>query len=570
MWESEFIIQLYPSLRACTNASYLAPDIPLLFCLILLTYGGYMLNPVSTTYISKPYKCHSCIVLYRCFKGSLPSYGMITAAIRFLFLSIFIPVIYRGRCSYTYDFVVTYKLGGTNRYVGYTGYKVCEPAVANPTVWISSDVGLLYSKQAPDLSGYTDYYGEEVSVGNVDPSWVEFYIMEENFRFRSDPGDIPPQPGIDMTGIGGASASATYGIATSGSFGIEILYYWRNYSGRTVYVKGELYRSGTMVCENSVQVNSGESNVLLRLACDTPGRDGEIRMYKSKWYVSEDGKTWHHVETKWNSVYYYAPGKVVGDIVFRPNRIIYDIEDYTGKQYRNYGQAGANYEYVLMLCSMDPNNHQLVDDKGLSIVSWQYKCRWRTGTDTYTLGVKSRQLTLDGNEYKIVNVYGYGDGKVRSVEDRAAPGVYTINADNAVVVSVWGDYAFDFVNGSKDVEVGQAYGYDFLGSRGWSVRNQSESFAGFIKDGYERNAYVSRYDRNYVTIFFYLPYSGPLTVEKDGQIVHSENIIVDVGRTYQYGPLSSGEWRINLSWGTVASFKILKNRTSLTLNVQPL
>lgn len=64
---------------------------------------------------------------------------------KYIFVGVFISVIYRGRCWYTYDFVVTYKLHGTDRYVGYTGYKVCDPAVANPTVQISSDVGFLLS-----------------------------------------------------------------------------------------------------------------------------------------------------------------------------------------------------------------------------------------------------------------------------------------------------------------------------------------------------------------------------------------------------------------------------------------
>ena len=108
-----------------------------------------MLNPVSTIYISYPCKCHSCIVLYRYFKGSLLSYG-ITTATRLLFLGIFISVIFRGRCWYTYGFMVTYKVRGTDRYVGYAGYKACDPAVANPTVQISSDVRNLYNKQAPD------------------------------------------------------------------------------------------------------------------------------------------------------------------------------------------------------------------------------------------------------------------------------------------------------------------------------------------------------------------------------------------------------------------------------------
>jgi len=482
-------------------------------------------------------------------------------------MGVFISVIYRGRCWYTYDFGVTYKVGGTNRYVGYTGYKVCDPAVANPTVQISSDVGTLYNKQAPDLSGYTDYYGEEVSVGNVDPQWIQFYIVEENFRFRSDPGDIPPQPGIDMTGIGGDSYSASFGLPTSSAFGIDILYYWHNYSGRTVYVKGELYKSGTKICENSVQVNSGQNYVLLRLQCDAPGSDGEVRLYKSKWYVSVDRNTWYHVETKWNSVYYYAPGKVVGDIVFRPNPIVYGIEQQTNKQFRNYGQAGASYDYVLMVCSMDANQHQLKDDLGNGVLSVQYKCEWRTYTDKYALGVKSRQLTLDGSAYKTVNVYGYGDGKVWSVQSKSGYSVYTISADNAVVVSVIGDYAFDFVNGSKDVDVSQAYQYDLLGVRGWSVKNLSEYFAGYITDG---NQYVSRYDRNYVTLYFVNAYSGSFSVSKDGQTVYSTNISVPAGGTYQYGPLSSGEWMVLLSWGSIAAFKLLKNGTSLTLTVQPL
>jgi hypothetical protein len=442
---------------------------------------------------------------------------------------------------------------------------VCDPAVANPRVQVYSDLGYLYDKQAPDLSGYTDFYGEEVSVGSVDPQWVEFRIVEENFSIRSDPGDVPPQPGIDMTGIGGDASTVSLEASTSDTFGISMSYYWHNYSGRTIYVKGELYRGGTKICENSVRVDSGQSNVLLRLQCDVPGGDGEVRVYKSKWYVSEDNATWYHVETKWNAVYYYAPGKVVGDVVFRPSPIIYGVENYTGKQYRNYGQAGANYDYVLMLCSMDPNTHQIVDDKGLSLVSAQYKCRWRTGTDTYVLGVKSRQMTLDGSPYKTVNVYGYGNGRVKSVQSRSGYSVYTVDADNAVVVSMLGDYAFDFVNGVKDVDVSQAYAYNLFGVRGWGVKNLGEYFAGYIADG---NQYVSMYDRNYVTLYFVNAYSGRFEVEKDGNAVYSTTINVPGGGTYQYGPLSSGEWVVLLSWGSVVSFKLLKNGTSLTLNVQ--
>jgi len=225
----------------------------------------------------------------------------------------------------------------------------------------------------------------------------------------------------------------------------------------------------------------------------------------------------------------------------------------------------VNYDYVLMLCSMDPNVHQIVDDKGLSLVSAQYKCRWRTGTDTYALGIKSRQVNFNGNPYKTVNVYGYGDGRVKSVQSRSGYNVYTIDADNAVVVSVVGDYAFDFVNGVKDVDVSQAYAHDLFGVRGWGAKNLSEYFAGFIADG---NQYVGMYDRNYITLYFVNAYSGKFEVEKDGNTVYSTTINVPGGGTYQYGPLSSGEWKILLSWGSVASFKILKSRTSLTLFVQ--
>jgi len=332
-------------------------------------------------------------------------------------------------------------------------------------------------------------------------------------------------------------------------------------------VKGELYRGGTKVCENSVQVNNGQSYVLLRLQCDVPGSDGEVRVYKSKWYVSEDNATWYHVETKWNTVYYYAPGKVVGDIVFRPNPIIYGIEQQLNKQFRNFGRAGSSYDYVLMVCSMDANQHQLKDDLGNGVVSVQYKCAWRTYTDTYLLGVKSRQLTLDGSPYKAVDVYGYGDGKVWSVQSKSGYNVYTITADNAVVVSVAGDYAFDFVNGVKDVDVSQAYRYDLFGIRGWSVVNLSEYFAGYIVDG---SQYVNKFDRNYITLYFASAYSGRFEVEKDRVVVYSTNINVPAGGTYQYGPLSGGEWMVYLNWGSVASFKLLKSGTSLTLTVQQL
>jgi len=475
-------------------------------------------------------------------------------------------VIYRNRCWFTYDFGVTYKVGGTNRYVGYTGYKVCDPAVANPRVLVNSDLGMLYNSQAPDLGGYTDFYGGQVSLGNVDPQWIEFRVVEEGFGFMSDPGDIPPQPDINMNGIGGYSYTVNLSASTSSTYGIDISYYWQNYSGRTIYIKGEVYRGGTKICERIVQINHGQV-VDVHLTCDVPGSDGEIRMYKSKWYVSEDNSTWYHVETKWNAVYFYTPGKVVGDIVFRPNPIIYGIEQYLNKEFRNYGRANSNYDYVLMLCSMDPNVNQLVDDMGISLTSLQFKCRWRTGTDTYQLGVRNRQLTLNGSPYRTVNVYGYGNGKIRNIQSITEHNVYSIDADRAVVVSVVGQYAFDYVNGVRNVDVSQAYLYSLFGVKGWAVINADERFAGFVTDG---NQYVRGYDRNYVELYFRNAYSGSFEVLKDGSTVYNTNINVPAGGTYRYEPLSSGEWVVYLNWGSVASFKILKNTTSLTLSVQQL
>jgi len=515
---------------------------------------------VSTTATSRPISWIWCIVRSRYLRGSLPSYGITAAAIGFYIWDVFICVIYRNRCWYTYDFVVR---GSISKYVGYRGYKVCYPAVANPTVEISSDAAISYRKQAPDISA--DYYGETIHVGSVSPSWIEFNVIDEGVRIRVDGSDIPPSD-IDDSLIDRDVFSVMYGIPTNYGYGIDMLYYWQNNSGTTIYVKGEVYSGGTMVCQVSDSVNSGSYKNLYVL-CDTSGSDGEIRTYKIKWYISTDNTTWYHVETRLISVYYYAPRKTVGDIVFRPNKIIYDIENYTGKQFRNYGQSGMSYDYVLMVCSMDTTEHELKDDLGKAVYSRGYKCVWGTYTDTYLLGVNSRQLYLDSSPYKTVNVYGYGDGKVWSVESKSGYNVYTIKADNAVVISVGGDYAFDFVNGVKDVDVSQTYQYSILWIRGWGVKNLSEYFAGYIMDG---NQYVSKYDRSYVTLYFVTAYSGRFEVEKDGVVVYSTNIDVPAGGTYQYGPLSRGEWSILLNWGSVASFKIVGIGTKLTLDVQPL
>jgi len=478
----------------------------------------------------------------------------------FLYLGVFMYVIYRNKCWFTYDFVVG---GSASKYVGYRGYKVCYPAVNNPTVEISSDVAISYRKQAPDIDA--DYYGETIHVGSVSPSWIEFNVIDEGVGIRVDGSDIPPS-GIDDSLVDHGMLSVMYGIPTNYGYGIDMKYYWKNNSGTTIYVKGEVYSGGTMVCQVSDSVNSGSQKVLYIL-CDTSGSDGEIRTYKIKWYISTDNATWYHVETRLISVYYYAPRKTVGDIVFRPNKIIYDIENYTSKQFRNYGQSGMSYDYVLMVCSMDTTEHELKDDLGKAVYSRGYKCVWGTYTDTYLLGVNSRQLYLDSSPYKTVNVYGYGDGKVWSVESKSGYNVYTIKADNAVVVSVGGDYAFDFVNGVKDVDVSQTYQYSILWIRGWGVKNLSEYFTGYIMDG---NQYVSKYDRSYVTLYFVTAYSGRFEVEKDGVVVYSTNIDVPAGGTYQYGPLSRGEWSILLNWGSVASFKIVGIGTKLTLDVQPL
>ena len=514
---------------------------------------------MSTTATSRPISWIWCIVRSRYLRGSLPSYGITAAAIGFYIWDVFICVIYRNRCWYTYDFVVG---GARFKYVGYSGYKVCYPAVNNPTVIIRSDEGTLYWKKAPDTS--EDYYGETISI-DVIPSWIEFAVTDEGFSVRFDESDIPPFK-IDDSLLDRRVVDVSFSVPTTRSYGIFIYYAWINYSSEKVYLRGKVYRGETEMCQVDGSVDPSSYSVQI-IDCDSPGSDGEIRTYKIKWYISTDNETWYHVETRLISVYYYTLRKTVGDIVFRPNKIIYDIENYTGKQFRNYGQSGMSYDYVLMVCSMDTTEHELKDDLGKAVYSRGYKCVWGTYTDTYLLGVNSRQLYLDSSPYKTVNVYGYGDGKVWSVESKSGYNVYTIKADNAVVISVGGDYAFDFVNGVKDVDVSQTYQYSILWIRGWGVKNLSEYFAGYIMDG---NQYVSKYDRSYVTLYFVTAYSGRFEVEKDGVVVYSTNIDVPAGGTYQYGPLSRGEWSILLNWGSVASFKIVGIGTKLTLDVQPL
>lgn len=65
-------------------------------------------------------------------------------------------MIYRGVCWYTYDLGVTYKLGGTDRYVGYTGYKRCSPFLKNPIVEIYADGGIVVYRTA--VSVFTSAY----------------------------------------------------------------------------------------------------------------------------------------------------------------------------------------------------------------------------------------------------------------------------------------------------------------------------------------------------------------------------------------------------------------------------
>ena len=471
-------------------------------------------------------------------------------------------MIYRDRCWYTFDFVVG---GSISKYVGYRGYKVCYPAVNNPTVIISSDVKTLYWKKAPDIDA--DYYGETISI-DVSPSWVEFAVGDEGFSVRVEGSDIPPSE-IDDSFLVRRVEDVYFAYRTTGSYGIVMYYYWQNNSSQKVYLRGKVYSGGTEVCQVDAWVDPSSYTIPF-IGCDSPGSDGEIRTYKIKWYISTDNATWYHVETRLISVYYYDSEKTVGDIVFRPSKIIDGIEEYTGKKFRNYGQSGVSYDYVLMICKMKTTQSELKDDLGNAVYSKGGKCVWGVYTDTYPLGVKSRQLYLDGVTYKTVNVYGYGDGRVRSVQSKSGYSVYTIDADNAVVVSVFGDYAFDFVNGVKDVDVSQAYQYHVLGARAWKVVNLSEYFTGAVNEVANWGQYVSKYDKGYITLYFADAYSDRFEVEKDGVVVYSTNINVPAGGTYQYGPLSRGEWKILLNWGSVAAFKIVGIGTKLTLDVKPL
>jgi hypothetical protein len=451
--------------------------------------------------------------------------------------------------------------GSNEKYIGYRGYKVCDPPVNNPTVSVVVNGSVVYWKKAPDENGY---YGEEVSIGTIDAEKVEFRVHEEDVSVEVDEPDIPPQ-GIDDLFMS-RYVNVWFALRTDEDYGIFVEYYWSNSSSQVVYMRGEVYRGDEVVCQVSDSVDPYAIKNI-DIVCDSPGRGDEIRIYKIKWYMSTDSSRWYHIETRLVHVYYYEPGKTVGDMLFRPNPMVYAIEEYTGKQFRNYGMAGSEYDYVLMICSMDRAVHKLEDDLEHKVLTVWNKCRWEVYSDTYGLGVETRNIYLDDNPYKEVNVYGYGGGKIRRVVSRSGYNVYTIDADNAVVISAVGDYAFDFINGVKDVDVSQAYGYGALFFRGWRVVNSDEYFVGHISDG---SQYVSEYDRNQISIRFDREYSGRIEVVKDGNVVHSEDVNIPAGGTYRYEPLTSGKWSVGLVWGPVTAFKILKSETSLSLSVQPL
>jgi len=474
-------------------------------------------------------------------------------------------MLYGGRCWFTYDFYVTAKFGG-ERYIGYAGYKVCDPALNNPTVSVRSDLGYLYEETAPDDPNNPDFYGEKASIGNVDPSWIRFWIYEENLTIMSDNGDIPPEPPFNLGGLNIYINQARFGITTDYYYGIDIEYYINNDTGYDLYIKGEVYREGTEVCESEVLVGS-LSYDYLRIKCDNPGIDGEMRLYKIKLYASTDGITYHHIETRWIRVAYHSPAKTVGDIIFRPNRMTTGLEDYTGKVFRNYGRSGAEFDYVLMICSVDSSVHWIEDDLGRQLTSRENKCRWMLARDVYPLGVNGKNLYMDDAYYKTVNVYGYGDGHIRRVQSVDVYRRYSITADKAVVKSIYGDFAFDYVDGTREVDVSQAYDYGFLIYKGFEILNNAEFFEGIISDGDE---YVKDYDRNSIKVGSISGYSGMFRVLKNNAAVYESNIDIPAGGEHSYSMDSVAEWAFQLSWGAVAYLKQTKIGTQLSLTVTPL
>jgi len=475
---------------------------------------------------------------------------------------------YRGSCWYTFDFLVSHKFYNEYRNIEYYGFRVCDP-IHNPRVIVYTDAGIAYNNEARDHS-IPNLYGDGFRIYHIDPKYIEFWIPYENLKVRFGEGDIPGVIPTSMQNIRITDVITQSRIPITSPFGYEISFTWINNSGSTAYVKAELYRGNEKVCERQEMViNNG--SVRFTLSCDVPGRDGEIRLYTLKHYVSTSiSGPWYLHTVRKNFVYYHEPGKTVGDIVFRPSLFAYNIEEFLKRngltrEFRNYGKAGDKLDYVLMLCSMDPNQHQLKDDLNIEVESTQYRCRWRH-VDTYKvpLGPVDRQLYLDNIPYKTVRMYGYGGGRIRRVESVSGYTSYRIDADKAVVKSVYGDFAFDYVDGVKTVDVSSAYRHSFFGIRGWAVANSDERFAGFIATGRE---YVKLFDRSKITVKFDSEYNDVFEVKKDGEKVFSSVINVPAGGEYTWSGFGDlGEYVMYLNWGPLASVKLINGGDGDTMD----
>ncbi len=305
------------------------------------------------------------------------------------------------RCFQTYQFVLTRPIHGKN-YVGYTGYKRCNPFLKNPLVDIYVDGVLWGTRSAPDLSGYEDFYGEEFQLDRQVSNSVRFVVRGSTAEVDVTIDEVPTYTcAVEPCSISGVSVYGLFGHTAGTPTSADIEYTVNNITGVDRGAKLELWLGGVKVSESTAVVANNSSETLRVTDSDSSTSPWSWRMYKYKLFDCDTSfSTCNLVEVGLWRVWYYggdAAGAVFSDYELGP-----DLQYFGWEVSPSTGRAGDTATYYLWFLNMSgPDKNVNISDgvNSVTLASIQQKINITTQlTRSYPSGRVVVPVYVDGSQ----------------------------------------------------------------------------------------------------------------------------------------------------------------------------
>jgi hypothetical protein len=305
------------------------------------------------------------------------------------------------RCFQTYQFVLTRPIGGKN-YVGYTGYKRCNPFLKNPLVDIYVDGVLWGTRSAPDMSGYQDFYGEEFQLDRQVNNSVRFVVRGSTNEVDVTIDEVPKYTCTsEPCSISGANVYGAFGLRAGTSPSADISYTVNNITGVSRGAKLELWLRDVKVSESTAVVANNSSATLRVTDGDSSTSQWSWRTYKYKLFDCDTlFSTCNLVEVGLWRVWYYG-GDMAG-AVFSDYELGSDLQYFGWVVSPSTGRAGDIATYYLWFLNMSgPDKNVNISDgvNSVTLASTQYKINITNKlTRSYPSGRVVVPVYVDGSQ----------------------------------------------------------------------------------------------------------------------------------------------------------------------------